>query len=177
MTWHLYIPFDDFLCGVHTHREETNRFKNETVSGISGTLDQHSSLRFSVFEKFLFWSTILNFFVQIMINFLVNFNLLFQFEPLFFDWKNILKIPKHCSWSVDSMRYHFYGNQITNEEDNNILLQVFQFIFGWPHLCRNTFEIFENCRNTFFSKNGDFSKFSRCIYIQHPKNQFLLHLH
>ena len=84
---------------------------------------------FQFFEKFLFWSTILNFFVQIMNNFLVNFNLLFQFEPLFFDWKIILKIPKHCSWSVDSMRYHFYGNQITNEEDNNILLQVFSVHF------------------------------------------------
>ena len=29
------------------------------------------------------------------------------------------------------MRYHFYGNQITNEEDNNILLQVFSVHFFW----------------------------------------------
>ena len=26
-----------------------------------------------------------------------------------------------------------------------------------------------------FPQNGEFLKFSRCIYQQHPKNQFLLH--
>ena len=85
---------------------------------------------FHLLTKFLFWSTILHFFLQIMNSFLVYFNLLFQFEPLFFDWNYFLKIPKHCSWSLDSMRCHFYGNQITNDEDNKILLQVF-----WVHFC------------------------------------------
>ena len=33
------------------------------------------------------------------------------------------------------------------------------------------------CRNTFSPKTGIFSKFLRCIYIQHPKHHFLLHFH
>ena len=42
----------DLLSVNRTHRGETDRFNNETVSGILGTLDQHSSLRFSFVKKF-----------------------------------------------------------------------------------------------------------------------------
>ena len=72
-----------------------------------------------------------------------------------------------------------YSRQVFFSAERFVASITIRFIWGYEGTSveRNTFEIFENCTNTFFPKTGIFSKFSRCIYQQHPINNFLLHFY